>query len=185
VYPVKFRLIVLPAILTVIVFSTLARAQRPQFTVCKSTYALCTTAKCTTIPGKSDVSCACDVKTGYSLGAHPCEDIQQTSEGQTIKSRYYPVKSYARCSNDRSWAYCLDAPCVIDKNDKSKAACTCSLVQKQGDYVITGDTYTKSTCTTGIISSATVMQLDQATDFLETQDALPPFDFKVLNVQRK
>ena len=183
----KLRVVVLAAGFTLITVAIPAFSQ--QFTVCKSTYALCTKARCTPTPGKSEVSCTCDVRTGYSLGAHPCEDVKQTSEGQTLKSRYYPVTSYARCSNDRPWAYCLDAPCVISNKDKDKtkpkAACICSLVQKQGDYVVTADSYTKLTCTTGIVSSATVTQIDQATDFLETQDALPPFDFKVLNVQRK
>ena len=181
----KHRQVILLAALSVIAFRTFARSQQPQFTVCKSTYALCTKAKCLPMPGSSDkVSCACEVKTGYSLGTQPCGSAQQIKDGQ-LQSRYYPIKSYARCSNDRPWAYCLDAICAVDKGDKTKASCTCSLVRNQGDYVITGDTYTKSTCTTGIISSATVDQVDQATDFLETQDALPPFDFKVLNVQRK
>lgn len=39
------------------------------FKVCESTYALCTTAACTPIAGETDtVSCACEVKTGYSAG---------------------------------------------------------------------------------------------------------------------
>lgn len=181
----KHCLPILLATLSVVALSTGALSQQPQFIVCKSTYALCTTAKCTHISdNEKEVSCACDVKTGYSLGAKPC-DVQQTKEAQTLKSRYYPVKSYARCSNDRPWAYCLDAACVTNPNDKTKATCTCKLVRNQGDYVITGDRYDKSTCTTGIISSATIDQIDQATDYLETQDALPPFDFKVLNVQHK
>jgi hypothetical protein len=182
VKPRNASLIVLSLLVTC---AMTAFAQAPKFVVCKSTYALCTTAKCTSVPGKSDVSCACAVKTGYSLGAQPCEEVKQTSEGQTVKSRYYPIKSYARCSNDRPWAYCLDANCIVDKNDKTKAACTCPVTQNQGDYVMVTDTYTKSSCTTGLYSSATIVQVDQATDFLETQDTLPPFNFKVLNVQQK
>jgi hypothetical protein len=38
-----------------------------------------------------------------------------------------------------------------------------------------------STCTTGIISSATVDQITQVTDFLKKNDNLKPFDIKVLN----
>ena len=182
----RHRRMLLLVTLSVIAFCSLAPSQQPQFTVCKSTYALCTKAKCTHIAdNEKEVSCACEVRTGYSLGTQPCESAQQAKDSQTLKSRYYPIKSYARCSNDRPWAYCLDATCTVDNADKTKASCTCKLVRNQGDYVITGDRYDKSTCTTGIISSATVDQIDQATDFLETQDALAPFDFKVLNVQHR
>jgi hypothetical protein len=58
--------------------------------------------------------------------------VQQTAEGQEIHSRYYPVKSYAVCANDRPWAWCLDKPCTIDKNNPEAAACTCDLVKKSG-----------------------------------------------------
>jgi hypothetical protein len=182
---VKQRLIVLPFILLMIPLTSQAQSQQQHFFVCKSTYALCTTAKCTPIPGKPDVSCACDMKTGYSLGAQPCEEPKPTPQGEAVRSRYYPVKSYARCSNDRPWAYCLDMPCIVDKNDKTKAACTCSLAQNQGDYVVAGEIYTPSSCTTGILSSATVADVDRVTDYLKTQDNLHPFDIKVLNEQGK
>jgi len=59
------------------------------YTVCESTYALCTTAPCQPIAGKEDtVSCACEVKTGYSLGMKPCQAEVETSEGKQIASRY-------------------------------------------------------------------------------------------------
>src|ERR1700678_2320504 len=88
------------------------------FTACKSTYALCTTALCTPVPGKKDVvSCRCNVKTGYSAGTQACQDIKKTSKGEIIYSRYYPIKSYAVCSNNRPWGWCLDSPCTIDKKD--------------------------------------------------------------------
>jgi hypothetical protein len=47
--------------------------------------------------------------------------------------------------------------------------------------VIVTDAYTPKTCTTGIISSATVTQITQATDFLKNGAELKPFDIKVLN----
>jgi hypothetical protein len=151
------------------------------FKVCQSTYALCTTAPCTPVAGTKDtVSCACEVKTGYSAGLEACQDAAATSGGN-IKSRYFPVKSYAVCSNDRPWAWCLDKPCTIDKDDPTKATCECTSVKDQGPYVIVTDTLTDSTCTTGIISSATVDQITQVTDFLRTNADLKPFDIKVLN----
>jgi hypothetical protein len=74
---------------------------------------------------------------------------------------------------------CLDSPCVVDendKNDKTKANCACSVEQGKGDYLVRGG------CPTGIISSATVLDLDTITDFLERQDKISPVpDFKVVN----
>ncbi len=52
-----------------------AFAGGPDFFACKSTYALCTTAACTPIPGKTDVvSCQCNVETDYSAGLKPCNE---------------------------------------------------------------------------------------------------------------
>ncbi|MGC1784710.1 MAG: hypothetical protein WA708_19495 [Acidobacteriaceae bacterium] len=153
------------------------------FTLCKSKYALCTTAKCTPIPGqKGQVSCPCDVKTGYSASQKACEDRKVTSTGQ-LKSRYFPVKYYAVCSNDRPWAWCLDKACTVDKDNPSKASCACTLVKDQGPYVVVVDKYNDRTCTTHIWSSATVQAITQITDFLKTQDKLKPFPIKVVNSQ--
>ncbi len=151
------------------------------FVICKSKYALCTTAQCTPVPRKKDlVSCNCDVKTGYSVGMKQCQKVEESSEGQLISSRYYPIHSYVVCSNHRPWAWCLDKPCVIDKNDPSKAKCFCSTVKNLGDYIIVTDTYNKSICNSGIISSATVKQSKQITDFLKSQKKLQPFPIKVI-----
>jgi hypothetical protein len=152
------------------------------FKVCQSTYALCTTARCTPVAGTKDtVSCACDVKTGYSAGLEDCAAEKETSAGTEIKSRYFPVKSYAICTNDRPWAWCLDKPCTIDKDDPTKASCACTSVKDQGPYIIITDTLTDNTCTTDLYSSATVTQVTQVTDFLKTNADLKPFDIEVLN----
>jgi hypothetical protein len=154
----------------------------PDFNVCQSAYALCTTARCTPLSrAKGVLSCACDVKTGYSLGLETCKDPIETNEGVQIKSRYFPVKSYAVCVNARPWAFCLDKPCIIDKRDSTKASCECASVKRKGPYVIVTDAYTPKTCMSGIISSATVTQITQATDFLKNSAELMPFDIKVLN----
>ena len=157
-------------------------AEQSGYKVCRSTYALCTTAPCTSIAGQMDtVSCACEVKTGYSLGQEPCQAEANTSKGEQIQSRYYPIKSYAACNNDRPWANCLDSPCVVDKSDPTKASCACSVVKDKGPYVVVTETYDASTCTTGMWSSATVTDADQVTDFLKTNSELKPFDVTVVN----
>lgn len=152
------------------------------FTLCKSTYALCTTAACTPVAGQSGkLNCPCSVHTGYSAGTKACQPVAHTSAGDTIYSRYYPVKAYAVCSNARPWAWCLDVPCVIDKRDPSKANCQCTTVKNQNPYVIVTNAYTKSTCSTGIISSATVSGITQISNFIKAQHLIPPFTIKVLN----
>ena len=163
------------------------------FIACESTYALCTTAACTSIPGETDtVSCACEVKTGYSVGEKPCSGKVETSKGTEVSSRYYPIKSYAACDNDRPWAWCLDKPCIVDKNDPTKAACACTVTKDQGPYLVVTDTYTDTTCTTytdttcttDLWSSATVQGVNQITDFLKTTNELKPFDIEVLNTPK-
>lgn len=159
-----------------------AKAPRP-FMVCEDTYALCTFSQCgeeQKHPGKeSTVACACTVRHDYSVGTE-CDKPRTNRTGQTIvRSRYHPIDGYARCTNDQPWAMCLDSPCVIDSNDPAKAtkaSCTCQVKRNQGDYLVT------NACTPGIISSATVLDLDKITDFMETQQQISSVpDFKVLN----
>jgi hypothetical protein len=169
-------------LLLIVVAPAVSFGAGPDFIVCKSTYALCTTAACVPIPGKKDlVSCQCNVENDYSAGLKPCGE-KKTAKGLQLHSRYHPISSYARCSNSRPWAWCLDAPCTVDKDNPSQASCACSVVSNQGDYVIVNSDgqYKESSCTTGVYSSATVVELDQVTDFLKTHDTpLHPVDIKV------
>ena len=178
-FPIFFLIAALAGAATVLGGS--ARAQG--FKLCKSTFALCTIAHCDPIPGNTkEVACHCTVNTGYSAGQQPCQAIKQTPEGAQIHSRYYPVKSYAVCANERAWAWCLDKPCTIDKNNPQAATCACDVVKNLGDYVIVTSAATPATCTTGVISSATVQQITQVTDFLKTKSSvLAPFPIEVLN----
>jgi hypothetical protein len=157
-----------------------APAQSAGFTLCRSTYALCTTAPCTPAGKDGALSCSCEVRTGYSAGQEACQDLRKASDSTQLRSRYYPVKSYAVCTNDRPWAWCLDKPCTIDKVDPTKARCACTTAKGQGPYVIVGDTDTPATCTTGTISSATVKGITEITDFLKTTSELKPFPIEVL-----
>ncbi len=152
------------------------------FTLCESTYALCTTATCTPIPGEDDtVSCGCDVKTGYSVGEDACTGEVATNEGKQISSRYYPIKNYVSCNNDRDWAWCLDKPCIVDENSPTKASCACTVTKGQKPYVVVTDTYSDTTCTTDMWSSATAAGVKEISDFLNKSDNIKPFDIKVLN----
>jgi len=155
---------------------------KPDYIVCKSTYALCTTAPCTPIEKEEGtVFCDCKVETGYSVGTTPCHEPVDSPEGRQVVSRYYPIKSYAKCKNDRPWAWCFDRPCIVDKNDPTKAVCSCNIVKNDGPYVIVADTYTDSTCTTGFYSSAKVKDLKGVTKYLKNNPDLKSFDLKVVN----
>lgn len=153
--------------------------------VCESTYALCTTAKCAPIEeGQGTVFCDCEVKTGYSVGGTPCHEPVDSPEGKQVVSRYYPIKSYAACSNDRPWADCYDRPCLVDKDDPTKAVCSCNIVKDASPYVMVADTYNDQTCTTGLYSSARVKDMLGVTDFLTTNEHLKPFALKVVGGER-
>jgi hypothetical protein len=158
------------------------QAQSADFTLCKGAYALCTSAKCTPVPGKEGtVACDCEVRTGYSAGQDNCLPAKNTSEGKQVQSRYFPVKSLSICANDRPWANCLGKPCTVDKNNPTKAKCFCATEKNRGPYVIVGNKYTSETCTTGIISSATVVDNKGITRFLKGTGKLQPFAITVLN----
>jgi hypothetical protein len=150
------------------------------FTLCSSTYALCTDAECTPIPGQTEnYSCGCQVHTGYSAATQACQSGHPKPGGK-IKSRYFPVESYEICSTPRAWAWCLDVPCTIDKKDPSKATCTCTSPPSgsQGPWV--GQANNPASCTNGIISSATVEGIEQIGRFINGQKLWPPYTPKVL-----
>lgn len=163
--------------------STNALAQ--DYKLCKGTYALCTVAHCDPIPGTDkQVSCHCTVHSGYSVGGQ-CQGPSDTPTGRQIISRYFPVKRYAICANDRPWAGCLDKPCIVDKNDPAAAACTCDVAKNVGNYTIAANTYTPDICTTGIISSATMEQVTGVTNFLKSHSKqLAPFQVQLLTASQ-
>lgn len=167
-------------------------ASAPTFTLCKGTYALCTTAKCTAIPAgvagaNGFLSCPCSVQQGDSVGQELCAAVPTSDPyaGQTIPSRYFPPKSMAVCTNPNNhpWAVCLDMPCVVDANT-AKATCVCVSSAAlgsggQGNYVVTTDRYTDLTCptgpnsTNGFISSATFSGASAMSCFLQGKYQAP------------
>ena len=154
------------------------------FRLCEGIYALCTAAKCAPVPGKDDaVACTCAVRLGYSAGRSECRYIAWPNGGEQIQSRYYPVKKVSVCSNDRTWANCLDKTCVVDKANPFKAKCTCTKEKNAGPYVVAGNTHTPETCTSGTASAATVADNEALTDYLKATGLLKPYVITVLNKQ--
>jgi hypothetical protein len=147
----------------------------PGFTLCKGTFALCTSAKCTgqrTQTGLK-VKCSCEVMPdAYSVGTKPCSDVPQAlpTQGQVIPSRYSPITSTAVCPGNGVWAFCLDKKCTVD-HKTSKATCECTLLRSPQKYVVVAGTATDAMCTSAIWSSATVDQVLQVTAFLFEQNS--------------
>jgi hypothetical protein len=171
----------------------------PEFLLCHTAYALCTFSQCgpAVAQGKQETTtCSCRVWKGYSVAAYSgsgteCDGQSTTPDGQTkVISRYYPIPGYGTCSNNKPWAMCLDKSCVVDSNDKTRANCNCSVEDrqtvKQGqgeqkDYLVRYG----SSCPSGIISSATVLDLDGITHFLKGKDEIPVQAFIVSKPKQK
>ena len=162
----------------------------PPFTVCKGTFALCTTAKCKRpegTPPSLTVKCLCDVKQDYSLGTKSCADVPQgpPQKGQSIPSRYYPINSMAVCAARVVWASCLDSPCTIDDKDPSKARCDCTATESAGPHVVVAATTTDGMCRSDLWSSATLEAVLQVTGFLYAQkpQLLKPLPINIVRVE--
>ncbi len=161
------------------------------FKVCQTEYALCTFSQCGSVQvlgAQATTMCTCSVRKDFSVGKE-CEGPTKLADVQTqVMSRYHPITTYSRCSNNRQWAMCLDSPCTIDPTnpaDKTKpqqAQCKCSVVSGQGDWLVQPG---KAQCTNGLISSATVVDLDQITDYLESHPELHIPNFSVVNIVPK
>lgn len=182
------------------------------FKLCHTEYALCTFAKCgpaTGPKGHQTTVCSCRVWKGYSVAAIQkvrgkkkgwyCDGPKRTPGGTThILSRYYPVPGYGTCADNSQWAMCLDDTCKVDPNKPHKANCTCQVETRKAvegikptepilnpdpkyDYLAQyGDA-----CGGGIISSATVLDLNKITTFIKTTREIPVQPFIVAKKQPK
>jgi hypothetical protein len=165
--------------------ATPAASPAKPFTVCKGTFALCTTATC---GGSSTdgifIPCACDVKQDFSVGTDACSTVPQASPspGQAIPSRYFPIQSMAVCEAQGNFARCLDSPCVVDQ-DPTKAKCNCKLAAAT-NYVVVKGTSSDAMCKSAIWSSATVDDVVGVTGFLFSQNPqqLKPFPINIVRV---
>ena len=170
------------------------------FTLCEGTYALCTTAKCTYVPGPEKpgvaplLNCPCSVQTDYSVGQNACDTVPKVTPkvGLSISSRYHPITSMAICSNDRPWAWCLDKPCTVNEgpNNTLIANCLCDQVSTpKKNYVIVTESFSESTCTTDIWSSAAPSDIIDIMKFLaaskEQQMKVPPITIIGVGVTKK
>lgn len=167
--------------------------------VCQGTFANCTEAVCDPVSSGGKISafkCKCAVQKGYSLGfngpgnRNSCQSIPQ--DGPTVKqkvpSRYAPITSFVVCTNNRPWAACLDAPCIVDHvdpNDKTKGTAVCACPKQTGfpyGFIPANGQYSRAGCQDEYVSSATSKQLLTITQYLTTPAGkdLPPLPITVL-----
>lgn len=125
--------------------------------ICHDTYALCTNAPCVPSPhDPNTVICACEVRTGYSVGLFPCSE--RAPHGTKLRSEFSTelVSRSTRamtCGADVPWANCVDSPCELDPGNPDKAHCQCAVVKKGPSFTFGGDCDT-GTCGKTVWSGA-------------------------------
>jgi len=153
--------------------------------VCEGRYALCTSAPCTPIPvfdaktGQVVVGkalCECLVANGPSLGDLPCAArAPQGDGGRYLISTYSfgetAIHPAMTCPTGIPWAFCYDAPCVVDPRDPAKAQCTCT-VKTEGEYLTLGGGCDKAKCGTTLWSAATPAEMKAAGALLAEREGL-------------
>ena len=75
---------------------TAPAAAQDQYHVCRSKFALCTTATCEKADDPEKFLCNCEVLTDYSLGKEECKTQPEWNEktgALIVKSRYFPLVS--------------------------------------------------------------------------------------------
>ena len=149
--------------------------------LCDQSYALCSTSPCEPTPWDPKIAtCPCKVETGYSIGFKTCDE--RAPAGNTLISDFSTANitnsvRHLSCPERGVWANCLDMPCVITRDDPSRAICLCPL-EESGDYVTFGGDCDVTTCSTVIWSAASssgnVLPAFQAAMEQAGEDAIIP-----------
>uniref|UniRef100_A0A6C0K3Z6 Uncharacterized protein n=1 Tax=viral metagenome TaxID=1070528 RepID=A0A6C0K3Z6_9ZZZZ len=123
------------------------KKQTKKLTICKSRYALCTSAPCKTIknkPGKT--SCKCTVENGYNFATKSCSRLK-AHKTKTGTRRIYSTfsinelndgKIITECPKKYEWSDCLNHKCVVDPKNSKKAICECTLRKSNKDWFTMG-----------------------------------------------
>ena len=132
--------------------STLAELQAQPPLFCNEVYALCIKAPCTqTVTYNSTLGayaldkavCTCEVLKGWSMG--PGKLSCSARAPVTQDGRTYIISTYSNAFNQTAlnglkntltcdstvWAWCYGSPCIVDKNDTTKATCTCPMLKSK------------------------------------------------------
>ena len=132
-------------------------------TICKSRYALCTSAPCKTIknkPGKT--SCKCTVENGYNFATKSCNRLKCHKMKNGTRRIYSTFsinemndgKRITECPKKYEWSDCLNHKCVVDSKNSKKAICECTLRKSNKDWYTMGANNNKKFCSKSIWSGA-------------------------------
>jgi len=111
--------------------------------ICDGPYALCSSARCTGIDGDpGHVLCRCEGPLqGLNIGNSSCQArtgrlTSTFSLWDATAAGHKPAKSSLACTggNAGKWAFCLDAPCELDRGTLS---CRCELKPASDYYTFT------------------------------------------------
>jgi hypothetical protein len=132
------------------------KTNKNKFSMCKSRYALCTSAPCRKIknkPGKT--TCKCSVQNGYNFATKSCNKLKahKTKSGTrriystfSINEMKKDGKRITECPNKYEWSNCLNHKCIIDPKNSKKAICECSLVKSNKNWFTMGANNNKKFC---------------------------------------
>jgi|UniRef100_A0A6C0D7V8 hypothetical protein len=113
-------------------------------TMCKSRYALCTSAPCKKIPNKPGKTiCKCVVEKGYNFATKSCKKLKPHGTKRiystfSINEMKRDGKRITECSKKYEWSDCLNHKCVVDPKNAKKAICECTLRKTNKDWFTMG-----------------------------------------------
>jgi hypothetical protein len=161
-----------------------------QYQTCMGWFALCTTATCGVPPKPNEAPPAtytcrrCKMYNGNSVATlqtnrTACLTVTgpRPAKETTVQSRFAMTTglNLVTCTNNNSWANCLDAKCTVDANTH-EATCKCPS-QSSSQYVWgTADpNNTKQTGCSGtpVISSESKPDADQIGQYWQTEHLVP------------
>ncbi|MEM7354567.1 MAG: hypothetical protein AAF657_27410, partial [Acidobacteriota bacterium] len=121
-----------------------------------------------------EVLCECVVATGPNVGSEACE-LRQQGDSFLLSTfsfeQFRPPSEFKSmsCPVSAAGAACLDAPCIIDSSDSSKAWCTCDYEEPNSaehPWVTLGGGCITATCDETIWSGATLKAISEASEAL-------------------
>jgi hypothetical protein len=127
-------------------------------------YALCTNAKCVYDNNKQLLNCYCNVKKGLAVGSKQATRTPPYNyRPYHIRDNKYIFSLYSginqailakQTCTSGTWGDCLDKVCVIDKNNPSKAICSCT-PYATSNWITFQYNKNKNTCGCNNLSGAT------------------------------
>jgi hypothetical protein len=121
-------------------------AESSRFEVCDSTYALCTTARCTPISGEMNtVFCKCDVKTGLSIGQNTLPQRGRKPRGDADHLALLPGQDLCRLHQRLALGLVFRHAVHRRQEGCEQGHLPCQVVSGEGSYLMITESYNAST----------------------------------------